>query len=190
MREKAELSGIGGWLILIAIGQLVGPLKFLGSLAPYYSNPDVEALRINFPIVFFIEAVLNASFLVIMVVTTVFFFTKSRWFPTFFIFEYAAAILVGPLDVAVSALGLSIYTGRPISFFAEQMLTPKEVGQWIPALVSAAVWIPYILNSKRVANTFPPREDLSPAAPYGEWSQVDHETFKRLLKEKERQNSA
>src|SRR5262245_58811704 len=35
---KPPLSGIAGWLILIAIGQVVGVIKLLGWLAQYYGQ--------------------------------------------------------------------------------------------------------------------------------------------------------
>jgi hypothetical protein len=34
------------------------------------------------------------------------------------------------------------------------MMAPDAVGAWIAAIIIAAIWIPYIKLSKRVANTF------------------------------------
>jgi hypothetical protein len=81
-------------------------------------------------------------------------FQKSRLFPKFFIYEYVATILFYPLDVIFSAATLSAYTGQPIATLASNMVTPDVVGPWIAALITAAIWIPYIKLSKRVANTF------------------------------------
>lgn len=185
MREKAEPSGIGGWLILIAIGQILGGLRLLASLAQYYRSIDSQLWR-DYPFALSVEAVLNLLLLAIMVVTTVFFFTKSHQFPTFFIMQYVASILLYPLDLGVVALAINAQTGQPISFILEQMINPKEVGQWLALPISAAIWIPYILRSKRVANTFPPRE-IRPGESRNEWSDADREKFKRLMEESNRQ---
>jgi hypothetical protein len=182
MHEKKELVGIGGWLTLLAIGLIVGPLRLLGSQATYYSTVPSQ-LWTRFPLIIYGEVLLNTSLLLIWMCTAVLFFTKSSRFPSFFLFAYAAAVLLYPLDAALSAVGLSMYTGQPLSTFAEQMLDPKEVGQWIAILFSAMIWVPYVRLSKRVANTFSPREDV--AAPYGEWSNADHDTFRRLLEQRQ-----
>jgi Protein of unknown function (DUF2569) len=179
-RNEKELVGIGGWLILIAIGQIVGPLRLLASLAQYYSGFD-SRLWTSFPLVFYSEAVLNILLLAITLSTTLLFFTKSRQFPTFFILQYGLAILSFPLDAIITGVGLSMYTGKPISTFTQQILDPKQMGQWGVIVIYAMIWIPYIRVSKRVANTFCPQESAHPDAPYGDWSQADDEKFKRLL---------
>ena len=42
---KRPLSGIGGWLALVAFGQVLGLLKFLGGLAQYYNKSSGSDFR-------------------------------------------------------------------------------------------------------------------------------------------------
>jgi Protein of unknown function (DUF2569) len=181
MTQRPGPVGIGGWLTLIALGQILGPLKLLTSTSTYFSSLPSE-MWIKFPLVVYFEAALNISVLAISAATTFLFFSKSRLFPTFFIMEAVAAILSYPFDVIISAVGLSAYSGQPASIFVEKMLEPKDIAQLLATAVTCAIWILYIKSSKRVANTFFPREGTDgPAAPYGQWSDGDNETFKRLL---------
>jgi hypothetical protein len=151
--KKKELVGIGGWLILVAFGLVVGPLKFLVSMLTYFSGLQADYWE-KYPIGMYGEGILYASVLVIMCWTTYLFFTKSSSFPRFFIFQYAALILLYPLDIIFSAAVLSAYTGKAVEDFVDKMVDPKDMGQWIVLMIAAAIWIPYILRSKRVANTF------------------------------------
>jgi hypothetical protein len=141
--NKEGLVGIGGWLILVAIGQVLGPLKRLASLFDYYTRLDGD-LWTKFPIVFYGEAVLNISVFAIIIYTSYLFFAKSRLFPTFFVYEYVASILLLPLDTAFAAATLGAYTGRSINEFTAKMLDPEAIGQWIALIIIAAIWIPYI----------------------------------------------
>jgi Protein of unknown function (DUF2569) len=150
-REKnaKELAGIGGWLILVAIGQVLGPLKVLASIFDYYTK-----LWTKYPIAAYGEAALNMSLLALICYTTYLFFQRSRLFPKFFVYEYVATILFYPLDVIFTAATLNGYTGQSIETVVSSMMTPDLVGPWIAAIITAAIWIPYIKLSKRVANTF------------------------------------
>jgi hypothetical protein len=142
------LVGIGGWLILVAIGQVLGPLMFAAHLFKYYEYLNTD-LWMEFSIAVYGEAVLNLSVLAIMGLATYLFFTKSGLFPAFFIYECAAYIILFPLGTAFKAAAISAY-GRSFHI----TLASKPVGEWIMAIILAAVWISYIKSSKRVANTF------------------------------------
>jgi len=148
---KPPLSGIAGWLILIAIGQVAGVIKFLGTLAQYYGDADPKLFQ-QFPVMMWGEAALNIGFVVLAIYTAVLFFGKSSKFPQFFIYQWMFVIFMPLVDVVWVALNLSLYTGRPFTEFAK--LDPQTVGQWIGATIIAAVWITYIKKSRRVANTF------------------------------------
>src|SRR5262249_15542999 len=63
---KPPLSGIAGWLILIAIGQVVGVIKLLGSLVQYYGEADPKLFQ-QFPVTMWGEAALNAGFVVLAI---------------------------------------------------------------------------------------------------------------------------
>ena len=152
-KNVGELAGIGGWLVLVAIGQVIGPLKTLASIIDYYTKID-SALWTKYPIAGYGEAALNMSLLALICYTTYLFFQKSILFPKFFIYECVATVLSFPLDWIFSAATLNAYTGESIGTPVAAMMTPDVFGAWIAAIITAAIWIPYIKLSKRVANTF------------------------------------
>jgi hypothetical protein len=151
--NKRDLVGISGWLVLVAIGQVLGPLYRIFWLLDYYGSLDRD-LWINFPITAYGEAALNMSVLAILIYTSYLFFTKSRLFPTFFVYASVAAILLYPLDVGFTAATLRAYSGQSTDQFTPNMMTPDQVGRWVGLIITACIWIPYVKLSKRVANTF------------------------------------
>ena len=148
---KPPLSGIAGWLILIAIGQVIGVIKLIASLGQYYGNADPKLFQ-QFPVTMWGEAALNTGFVAFAIYTAVLFFGKSSKFPQFFIYQWMFVIFMPFVDLVWVALTLSLYTGRPFAELAK--LDPETVGQSIAAMIGAAVWITYIIRSRRVANTF------------------------------------
>jgi uncharacterized protein DUF2569 len=142
-----ELVGIGGWLVVIALGRIYGPLALLASLAKYYTSLE-SGFWITYPFVAYSEVALNAAAFALSLWTTFLFFKKSKSFPTFFIYNAIASVLLLPVDLLlVTATGQSI----------QQMISlvdAKEGTQWGQGVIGALVWIPYVKMSKRVTNTF------------------------------------
>jgi hypothetical protein len=147
---KPELTGIGGWLALLAFGQVVGILRSLMSLGNY-TTINAELWK-QFPTAFWGEAALNAAMVGLVVCTTVLLFRHSRHFPSFFIGQAIFAIVMPLVDLVWLASIFALATDKPISEFLT--LDAKEGVQMFAAVVGAAIWIPYILRSRRVANTF------------------------------------
>jgi Protein of unknown function (DUF2569) len=106
-----KLTGIGGWLILVALGQIFGPIRLLVSIAQYYSTLDSNIIG-KLPVTFAGEAVINFFVLVLSIYTTVLFFRKSKRFPRFFVYEILAAIFLVPLDAMWIAVAASM--DRPV----------------------------------------------------------------------------
>jgi hypothetical protein len=181
---RKEPVGIGGWLMLVALGQVLSPLKFSVSALMYFSGLDASWWTM-YPIAFYGEAILYMSTLAIFVYTACLFFKTSKRFPRFYIYASIAAVLLVPLDVIWSSTTLNAYTGKSMDQLIASMMTPDVVGQWIVTILSAAIWIPYICRSKRVANTFSPREDVGLASPEAEWSDSDQEKFRRLVEHRQ-----
>src|SRR6266478_5679299 len=142
-----KLTGIGGWLILVALGQIFGPIKLLVSIGQYYSTLDSNIIE-PIPVTFAGEVVINFFMLVLVIYTTVLFFRKSKQFPRFFVYETLAAIFLVPLDAMWIVVGASMETGQWAGELLQTALGPKEIGQTIAAAIIGSVWILYIFKSK------------------------------------------
>ena len=151
-------QGIGGWLLLPVIGMFVFPIRALVSLATDYwpifekgiwatlTTPGTQAYHPLWAPVLVFEILFNIAFLAFELFLLYLLFTKSHRFPKMFIvFAVANLIfvvgdaLIGNQIPAVAASG------------AESMA--KEIGR---SFIVVAIWVPYMLVSKRVKNTFKP----------------------------------
>lgn len=86
------------------------------------------------------------------VYTAVLLFRHSRHFPRFFIGQMIFVICMPLLDLLWVASMIAFALNSPISEHLK--IEPKEGGQMIAGAIGAAIWIPYILRSRTVANTF------------------------------------
>jgi len=148
---KPELSGIGGWLGLLAFGQVVGILRLIVSLGQYYTTIDEQIWK-KFPTAIWGEAALNAAGIWLAVYTTVLLFRYSRHFPRFFVWQMIMVICMPLLDLLWIAFIIAGSTGQSIG--SSLTLEPREGGQIIAGVIGALIWIPYVMRSRRVANTF------------------------------------
>lgn len=146
-------SGIGGWLILVAIGLLYTPVAIVQqivALAPMYdlqiwktlSNPVSEHfVFLGVPTLLFTVSV-NAFLLCYSLVLLVFFFRKKKLLIPLIIGFYIVSIVSIIVDHALSAL---VFSSPPAA---------KEIGEVIGQGIRCAIWIPYFLRSRRVDATF------------------------------------
>lgn len=148
---KPELTGLGGWLALVGFGQVAGILRFLVSIGEYYSKMDNQ-LFTKFPTTMWGEAVMNGGLIWLFAYTTLLFFRRSRDFPRYFILQFVAAISAPIVALLWVALTIALATGRPFADYLS--FDPKDGGQLVATMIGAAIWIPYIRKSRRVANTF------------------------------------
>lgn len=149
------LQGIGGWLILPAIGVVVTPLMVLAELVAgleVYSLATWTLLTtagsdqyhpLWEPLLLFALAA-NLGILVLSCLVLVLFFQRRRSAPKL----YIAMICGSALVVLIDHLG-----ARQIPAAAAE-ITPKEVVEVGRAIVSAILWSSYFLVSKRVRSTF------------------------------------
>ena len=133
---KPELTGIGGWLALLAFGQVVGIVRLLVSLGQYYPTIDGELWK-QFPTALWGEAALNAAMVGLAVCTTVLLFRHSRHFPSFFIWQTIFAIVMPLVDLVWLASIFALATNKPISEFLT--LEAKERAQMFAAVIGAAI---------------------------------------------------
>jgi len=144
---RNDLNGIGGWLILPAIGLAISPFMSLFGIVT-----DIMLLTGNHPSLFAnhpsltslltFEVLINTAFLVAVIYLNVLFYTKNRIFPKCIIAFYAAQCFLMLADhLAATAV------------FPSADLSPSVIAI-VRSFIGAAIWIPYFLNSKRVEATF------------------------------------
>jgi hypothetical protein len=138
------LTGIGGWLILPAIGLALNPFIALfglavGLLLLFGSEGQIAlAHKPGLEPVILFEIFTNIVFLTMLIVLNIFFYQKKKAFPTCMI------IFLGTQFVFLLADHLMAAPLNPHS-------SPATV---IRSLVVCAIWIPYFLRSRRVELTF------------------------------------
>jgi hypothetical protein len=143
-RMDNDLTGIGGWLILVAIGLGIGPLVRLFGIvtdSQLLFNGRFQAamqLKPGLEAIVFYELVTNSFFLVYILMLNFLFYSKRRSFPMFMIFLLAAQFVTMLID----------------HLWASRFSPSSQVFSVLQALVAAAIWIPYFLNSIRVEQTF------------------------------------
>jgi hypothetical protein len=140
-------TGLGGWLALLGIGLFFGPFKLFLSLVKGWASVDANAVQ-QFPVAMRGALAVEIAFLLYYLCTTTLFFLYSRRFPRFFIWLLIAAIFE-PLVIIVW-LKLNL----PSNFDITSVFGSEEFAQLVVGVIGALLWIPYILKSKRVANTF------------------------------------
>jgi hypothetical protein len=151
----AGLNGIGGWLILLAIGQVLQPLRFAKPIWDVLSatmgtsswrsltDPIESSYNAWWAPTLLFELFLNIGAFVFAVLLVALFFTKKaawrRAFALFLISLFLGAVLDTVLVDRIPSA-------------AEPILT--SVAELAPIVLTAAIWIPYVSFSKRVKATF------------------------------------
>ena len=154
---ESEPRGLGGWLILVAIGlALTAGRAFLlvfGTFLPIFTGGQWEMLTTKgspayhpfwAPLLLF-EVTGNALLGVAAIAGLVLFFRKSAAFATFMIglFLFGAMFLL--IDVVAG-------TQIPAVSSTDDSGGARDL---VRSLVACAIWIPYMRKSQRVRNTFP-----------------------------------
>ncbi|MFZ1083894.1 MAG: DUF2569 domain-containing protein [Terracidiphilus sp.] len=147
-RPGNGLEGIGGWLILPAIGLAISPLFSIhgiikdmsiltGATHQYFlsTHPAMAGLIL-------FEAITNIIFLLAAACLNFLFYSKKKIFPKSMI-AYLVIIFVLLLADHLMAGALSPSANHTSGLFSV-----------IRAFLQACIWIPYFLNSERVEQTF------------------------------------
>ncbi|MBP2445844.1 DUF2569 family protein [Rhizobium leguminosarum] len=139
-------SGFGGWLLLLAIIEVVGLLGTLAeaanSMGTYARYSSVEGGQL----VFVGEAVLSFALVVLQAVVVWFMLKKDRIFPRLFFYQWIAIPVAFLLDVALvsAVLGVGV----------DQFLTTEVVVPSVAMFIATGLWVWYVSKSVRVRNTF------------------------------------
>jgi hypothetical protein len=146
-------SGLGGWLVLPIIGLFLAPVQqIISVLDTGYLGILRSARTLSHPQAALLYAELLASIVLNFIAPAfLLFFLFKRWdmFPGWFV-VWAASVLVYALADPLAA-HLVFPESFPNAADAFDEDTVKGISR---AAWGAIIWIPYMLNSKRVRNTF------------------------------------
>lgn len=155
-QQHPELVGLRGWLILVGIGIIFSPVRILIQVVPIYStlfsngswdkltspgNPAYHPLWL--PILSG-EMIINACLVAVWIYIAVLFFTKKRSFPIW----YIGCLVFSLIFILVDAVAVKLILED------EPLFDPAATVEFVRTIVHAAIWIPYMLLSKRVKATF------------------------------------
>jgi len=145
-QNSAALVGFGGWLMLLAIGQTLSPLRSLAQLGS--STEDYQKLMMlpNGTLAAYGEIALLLAFVVLQGVVLVAMFRRSSRFKQLFLVQWIAIPVVFVLD----AVWISAVLGAPMS----QVLAGDALVTPIVSFVLTGIWVAYVYKSIRVRNTF------------------------------------
>jgi len=147
---------IGGWLILVALGVILSPLRLLHLLSTTYpaifTDGSWEALttqgsEVYSPIwaPFLIgEIIVNVAMVLLGFYLAYLFFTKKTALPRW----YLGLALFSSVFIMIDAYLVTLVVPNMDVFDAETM---KELGR---SLVSLLIWSPYLIYSQRSKDTF------------------------------------
>lgn len=156
MTEEKDLEGLGGWLIVVGLGIIVSPLRILVQVFPTYSEmlsgeswaalttPGTETYNPLWAPILIGEMAVNGALVLTWIFIAFLFFSKRKAFPKW----HVGIMLFTLIFILIDALAIkSVLPDQP-TFDAE---TAKELGR---SLIATAIWVPYMLISKRVKATF------------------------------------
>jgi len=166
-RMHGEPKGLGGWLIIPAIGLFLYPIRMafilINDFLPIFregywevlTTPGSEAYHHLWAPLLIFEMVGNTFFIIFNIVLIFLFFTKSYRFPTLFIVFLAISLLFVAGDFFFADLIPAVAAESD----------PASVKELTRSIIAAIIWIPYFLVSRRVKNTFVKPESVKSLQP-------------------------
>lgn len=151
-----QYEKIGGWLILLAIGLILTPLRvlvFLGKdFVPIFTTktwsvlttPGTGAYHPLWAPILMFEGVGNTVLIVFSVIVAIYFFQKRRIVPKLMI-----ALLLSNLFF----VGADYFAANLIPGVGSQK-DVESMREFAGVVIACSIWVPYFLVSKRVKATF------------------------------------
>jgi hypothetical protein len=154
--ENHQLQGLGGWLILIAIGLCISPFIRISTIGHnwegYFSNqvwqivamPQGEKYDPLYGPLLIFELLGNIFMFGLNLLLLRLFFSKRRSFPRLFIAFILCQVVFVILDDVGCVLIPALRSNAAVQDHTEA----------IRAVIYAIIWVPYMVKSRRVKATF------------------------------------
>ncbi|NER17140.1 DUF2569 family protein [Spongiivirga citrea] len=148
-------KGIGGWLILPAIGITITPFVLIvGVLTGGFLDESTwvalgsydAATRIEIGALYLFELVYNVGSMIFVILLCILFYSKRTSLPKLIIIFYVLNVVFQIIDIVLADLILS-----DVLTNTDYKNSSKGI---IRGIIAAAIWIPYFFKSERVKNTF------------------------------------
>ena len=156
MEEEKQLSGLGGWLALVGLGILISPIRILILLVPTFievfsgdtwsilTTPGNDVYSPYWAPILLSEIAVNSAIIIAWIYIGYLFFKKKKSFPKWYIGIILFTFVYTIFDAFTIKLVLP----------SEPLFDPDTLKSLARLSVMAAIWIPYMLVSKRVKATF------------------------------------
>jgi hypothetical protein len=156
MNAPKQYNKIGGWLILVAIGLILTPIRLLvvvaKDLLPVFSGdvwsrlttPGTEAYHPLWAPLLLFEIIGNGLFILFPIIIAIFFFQKRQFVPKLIIVLLLSNLLFLAIDFFAADL-------IPAVASQEDTASLMELAR---VFIACLIWVPYFLVSKRVKETF------------------------------------
>ena len=161
-------SGLGGWLVLVGIGLAVTAVRLsaflVTTLVPVVTGdqwaqlttPGTSSYHPFWAPLLMIETAGNLFFVGFAVTLLYLYFQKAPRFPKLFIAYLVLNLVFVTADYFLSGMIPAVAASTD----------NESVREIVRGLIGACIWVPYMLRSKRVKNTFVERPfAAAPAAP-------------------------
>lgn len=153
--EQEKGKPIGGWLLLVGFGVFLRPVYLIFSLLPMYKEMFLSGQwemirtvgRMTYGPYFipfiYAELLINIILILFSFYLIYLFVTKDYRFPKYFIILALGSLAFILIDAWIGGVILG-----------EEPFDPETKREAIRATIYAAIWVPYMLISKRVKETF------------------------------------
>jgi hypothetical protein len=151
------MLGLFGTVIRVGLSMATDYLPiFAGDTWSALTSVDSEAYHPLWGPFLVFEIAGNLALASASIVALVLFFRQSPAFPR---------LMIGILIGGFLFLLTDLVGGRAIPAIAEQPTDPDSIRDLSRAAIGCLIWVPYLMRSRRVRNTFVPLADASQAPP-------------------------
>jgi hypothetical protein len=139
--------GLGGWMILPILSMIIAPIVIVVGVASTFKSlvsGSFFELSNALQIFGFLETLANIFFAIAWIYALYLCFTWDENFPKVYMLLLAANLAVQTLDLMIA-----------VGFF-DLKTTDQDGRGYGQAVLECLIWVPYMMKSKRVRNTFRP----------------------------------